>query len=127
MKRGDSMLDIEIGSILIGKVTGIEKYGIFVNIDNKYTGLIHISEVSDRYVSNLNNYAQIGEELRVRVIGKDKEKAQLKLSIKDLDYRINNKRKTKIEETEKGFETLREKLPVWIKEKLEEIDKNNDK
>ena len=39
----------------------------------------------------------------------------------------NNKRKTMIEETEKGFETLREKLPVWIKEKLEEFDKNNDK
>ena len=114
---------IEIGNVLTGKVTGIENYGIFVNIDDKYTGLIHISEVSDRFVANLNNYAEIGEELRVRVIGKDDEKGQLKLSIKDLDYRINKKRNTKIEETEKGFETLREKLPEWMKEKLAEIEK----
>ncbi len=117
---------IEIGNVLTGKVTGIEKYGIFVNIDDKYTGLIHISEVSDRYVANLNNYAEIGEELRVRVIGKDDEKGQLKLSIKDLDYRVNKKRSTKIEETVNGFKTLREKLPEWMKEKLSEIEENGN-
>ena len=121
------MKEIEVGSILTGKVTGIEKYGIFVNIDDKYTGLIHISEVSDRFVSDLNHYAEIGEEIRGRVIDFDEDKKQIKLSIKDLDYRINKKRKTRIEETEKGFETLRENLPIWMKEKLSKIQENEDK
>jgi len=121
------MKELEIGSILTGKVTGIENYGIFVNIDDKYTGLIHISEVSDRFVSDLNHYVEIGEEIRVRVIEFDENKKQLKLSIKDLDYRINKKRNTKIKETEKGFETLREKLPVWMKEKLSKIEENENK
>lgn len=127
MKRGVLMKELEIGSILTGKVTGIENYGIFVNIDDKYTGLIHISEVSDRFVSDLNHYVEIGEEIRVRVIEFDENKKQLKLSIKDLDYRINKKRNTKIKETEKGFETLREKLPVWMKEKLSKIEENENK
>lgn len=127
MKRGVLMKELEIGSILIGKVTGIENYGIFVNIDDKYTGLIHISEVSDRFVSDLNHYAEIGEEIRVRVIDFDESKKQIKLSIKDLDYRIHKKRNTKIEETEKGFETLRVKLPIWMKEKLSKIEENENK
>jgi len=78
MKRGVLMKELEIGSILTGKVTGIENYGIFVNIDDKYTGLIHISEVSDRFVSDLNHYVEIGEEIRVRVIEFDENKKQLK-------------------------------------------------
>jgi predicted RNA-binding protein with RPS1 domain len=48
----------------------------------------------------------------------------LKLSIKNLDYRINKKIRTKIKETPKGFNTLKEYLPVWIEEKLHKIDNN---
>ena len=46
----------KIGDIVQGCVTGIEKYGVFVNLDEYYTGLIHISEVSDLYVRNVNDY-----------------------------------------------------------------------
>lgn len=119
------MEGVEVGNIVIGKVTGIEKYGIFVNIDNQYSGLIHISEISDRFVQNINNYAEIGEELRVRVIEKNEKNKQLKLSIKDLDYKINKNQNPKIQETEHGFNTLREKLPIWIEKKLNEIEKSN--
>lgn len=121
------MKELEIGKVLTGKVTGIENYGVFVNIEDKYTGLIHISEVSDRFVSDLKKYVEVGEEIRVRVIDFDENKKQLKLSIKDLDYKINKKKVTKIKETEKGFETLREKLPVWMGEKLKKIEKNENK
>ena len=49
----------EIGQIIKGTVTGIEKYGIFLNVNNKYTGLIHISEISDKYVKNVEDYVNV--------------------------------------------------------------------
>ena len=117
----------DIGNVVVGKITGIEKYGIFVNINEQYSGLIHISEVSDRFVSNLNNYGEIGDEIRVRIIGKEEETKHLRLSIKDLDYKIKAQKNPKIVETENGFNTLREKLPIWIEKKLKEIEENATK
>ena len=42
----------------------------FVNLDNYYTGLIHISEISEKFVSNINDYVTIGETIRVKIIDK---------------------------------------------------------
>lgn len=41
------MSDYKVGKIVKGTITGIQKYGIFVDLDNYYSGLIHISEISD--------------------------------------------------------------------------------
>ena len=57
----------EIGQIIKGTVTGIEKYGIFLNVNNKYTGLIHISEVSDKYVKNIEDYVKINESIKAEI------------------------------------------------------------
>ena len=61
------MKKYEAGELIKGQVTGIEKYGIFVNLGD-YNGLIHISEISDGYVRNINDYVKIGEEITVKVI-----------------------------------------------------------
>ena len=53
-----------IGKIVTGKVTGIEKYGIFVNLDDYYSGLVHISEISDSFVRNIDDYVNIGEYIK---------------------------------------------------------------
>ena len=124
MNRGDYVENYKVGDIVKGCVTGIEKYGIFVNLDNYYTGLIHISEISEKFVSNINDYVTIGETISVKIIDKNDDDYHLKLSIKNLDYRINKKIRTKIKETPKGFNTLKEYLPVWIEEKLHKIDNN---
>lgn len=110
----------EKDKIVTGFVTGIEKYGIFVSLDDYYSGLIHISEISPKYVKNIEKYANIGENIRMKVIDVDDEKHQLKLSIKNLNYRSSEK-DTKIEETPLGFSTLKEKLPIWIDKKLKEL------
>lgn len=114
----------KVGDITVGRITGIEKYGIFVSLDNYYTGLIHISEISDKFVSNINDYVNIGETIRVKVIDGDEDNHHLKLSIKNLDYRINKKNRAKIKETPNGFNTLKENMPIWIKNKMYEIEKN---
>ena len=120
------MSKYKCGEIITGYVTGIEKYGIFVNIDDKYDGLIHISEITSSYVRNINDYARVGEVIRAKVIEEEKNN-QIKLSIKDIDYRIMRKKSTKIEETEKGFSTLIIMLNKWIDEKIEEISEKIEK
>ncbi len=118
------MKKYEKDKIITGYVTGIESYGIFVNLDDYYNGLIHISEISDDYVRNVSDYVMIGEKIKTKIIDIDKKNHQIKLSIKNIDYRID--KRSKIKETEHGFETLRSRLPIWIDNKIQEINKKNN-
>ena len=102
-----------------GLVTGIEQYGIFVSLDEYYSGLIHISEISDGFVKDINNFVNIGETIKVRVLDSDDDTFHVKLSIKNMNYRFN-RNKSKIIETGSGFEVLKERLPIWINEKKDE-------
>lgn len=116
----------KVGDIVTGCVTGVEKYGIFVNVDNDYSGLIHISEITSNYVRNINDYARIGEIIQAKVI-EPPQKSHIKLSIKDIDYRISKRKIKKIEETEKAFSTLTIMLNKWIEDKMSEISQNKQK
>lgn len=111
-----------IGKIIKGTVSGIESYGIFVKINEQINGLIHISEISNGYVRNINDYARIGETIFAEVL--EINNNQAKLSIKNISPKTGAKiEKKKIKETNSGFATLEKKLPIWIKENL----KNNKK
>lgn len=116
------MLEIQVGDILEGKVTGISSYGIFVSINNEYSGLIHISEISKFFVKNIEDYVSIGEEIICEVVGVEEESKHLRLSIKNINYKLIPKY-GKIKDTKHGFKPLQMKLPIWIREKLKEIEK----
>lgn len=105
------------GNIIKGIVTGIESYGIFVSFDEYYTGLIHISEISNKFVKDPQDIVNVGDEIEVEIIGVDDEQCHLNLSLKKFELQ-NKKRRKKIVETEKGFNTLATKLPDWIQEQL---------
>ena len=104
------MPDIKIGNIIKCTVTGIETYGIFVSTKEDYTGLIHISEISNKFVKNVSDYAKVGESIYAKVIGIDNNK--LKLSIKNIDY--NNTGEDL--EQKISFDSLKKQLPIWINE-----------
>ena len=107
------------GKIVKVVVSGIEPYGIFVNFDEYYSGLIHISEISSGFVRNPNKFVQIGETIYVEILDVNEQDCQLKLSIKNIQYKVGkNCRKMKIKETKSGFKTLQYKLPFWIEENL---------
>ena len=110
------MSTYKIGDVVSGKVTGIEKYGIFIVFDDGGSGLIHISEISRSFVKNVGDYANIDEVIKERVIGIEDDN-HYKLSIVDLDYRGKKNNFSKIVETSSGFDGLRNKLDEWIKEK----------
>ena len=56
------------GDIVTGIVTGIEDYGIFLSFDNNKSGLVHISEISNSFVKNVNDYANINDSLTVKIL-----------------------------------------------------------
>ncbi len=115
------MKEYKKGDIIKGQVTGIEKYGIFINIDAYYDGLIHISEISKDFVRDIRDYVEIGETIFVKIINVDEENLQIKLSIKDIDYKIK-RRPNRVKESKNGFNPLAEALPKWVAAKLKEIN-----
>jgi S1 RNA binding domain protein len=73
-------MELEIGSVLAGKVTGITKFGAFVSVPPGRTGLVHISEIAGSFVSDVSEHLAVGQEVTVKVIGM--EGGKLNLSIK---------------------------------------------
>lgn len=119
------MNNYKVGDVVIGHVTGIEKYGIFLSLDLGGSGLIHISEISNSFVRNINDYVDLEEVIKAEVIGIDDSKKRLKLSIKNINYRNRPEYRSKICETVNGFSTLKNNLDYWINEKLEEWQEKN--
>ena len=113
------------GKIVEGIVTGIESYGIFVSLDEYYSGLVHISEISNNFVSNIHDYVKIGDTIYVEILNVDEKEGHLNLSIKNINYKKKEqKKRRKIIETKNGFNTLAYKLPLWVEESLKKIEKN---
>ena len=120
------MDNIKIGDIIEVTVTGIQKYGAFVLINEKYDGLIHISEISSGYVKNINDYIKIGDKIYAEIINVDEDSNQLRLSIKDIDYKKDGAKLKRMAETKDGFKPLKDNLETWINQKIKEItDKIN--
>lgn len=74
-------MSIEVGSKVQGKVTGITHFGAFVELPGGSTGLVHISEVADNYVKDINEHLKVGEEVLVRVLNVEKD-GKIGLSIR---------------------------------------------
>ncbi len=60
---------LEVGEVFEGKVTGITKFGAFVAMPDGKNGLVHISEIANSYVSDINEFVKEGQMVKVRVIG----------------------------------------------------------
>jgi general stress protein 13 len=113
---------IEAGDIVKGKVTGIQPYGVFVELDEGMQGLVHISEISHEFVKNIRDYVKIGEEITVKVLAVDPRTKRISLSMKALEKRNKKeKRHLKVKMSlNPGFNTLKEKLQEWIEQSKKE-------
>lgn len=74
-------MSIEVGSKLQGKVTGITHFGAFVELPGGSTGLVHISEVADNYVKDINEVLKVGDEVLVKVVNVEQD-GKIGLSIR---------------------------------------------
>ena len=76
-------MSIEVGNILEGVVTGITKFGAFVELPGGKVGLVHISEVADVYVKDVNDFLKEKDKVKVKVLNVD-DHGKIGLSIKQL-------------------------------------------
>lgn len=120
------MNTFKIGDIIEVKVTGLEQYGIFVKVNDEYNGLIHISEIDNNYIKDINDYAYIGETIYANIININEETKHLSLSIKNMNYTNNKDENRKVKESISGFLPLYNKLDIWINESLEEMKKESN-
>lgn len=84
-------MSIEKGQIANGKVTGITNFGAFVELESGETGLVHISEVADSFVKDINDFVTVGDEVKVRVLNVD-DKGKIGLSMKQAKEREQRKK-----------------------------------
>lgn len=80
-----SIDDITEGMILTGTVRNVVDFGAFVDVGIKNDGLVHISEISDKYIINPMEEVAVGDIVKVKVIGIDKAKGKVSLSMKGVD------------------------------------------
>lgn len=117
------MNSINVGNIVKGQITGVTPYGVFVSLEDDYSGLVHISEVSDKFVKDLPMLFNIGDIINVKILEIDEDKREVKLSIKKIDYKVEESL-SRIPETGSGFGLLEKNLEKWTASKLKEITKN---
>ncbi len=75
---------LEVGEIVKGKVSGLTKFGAFVNLEKEKVGLVHISEVSNRFVKDIADFLEKGQEVTVKIIGIDPA-GKISLSLKQVE------------------------------------------
>jgi S1 RNA binding domain protein len=103
---------IDVGSIVEGVVTGITNFGAFIELPDKVTGLVHISEVADAYVKDVRDYLKEQDRVKVKVIHVD-EKGKIGLSIKQANPTNRNVGRERRLQPTVSFE---DKLAKFIKD-----------
>ena len=114
---------LEVGQIVEGKVTGITTFGAFIDLSNGQTGLVHISEVADEYVKDVNQFLKLNDLVKVKVLNLDRGK--IGLSIRQAQPRSEQRR----QQPPQNKQTFEDKLAKFIKdsdERQSDLRKNTD-
>ena len=72
-------MDPQVGTILEGTVTTITKFGAFVSLENRRSGLVHISEIANTFVNDVHDYLEEGQKVKVLVLSTDGGKINLSI------------------------------------------------
>ena len=83
MEEAEHIMELTVGTVLEGKIKSITNFGAFVSLPENKTGMVHISEVANAYVSDIRQHLTEGQDVKVMVIGT--ENGKINLSIKRLE------------------------------------------
>ena len=118
----------QVGQLVIGKVIKVKPFAIFMSFDDGAEGLLHISEISDSYVRDIEKYGSKGDEIKVKIVSIDETNGYLRVSLKRVPqeeaYSTHNNSVRRAPECNEGdFNPLKERLDGWIKDMLVEAEK----
>ncbi|SIS62100.1 S1 domain-containing RNA-binding protein [Salimicrobium flavidum] len=116
---------IEVGSKLQGKVTGITNFGAFVELPEGQTGLVHISEVADNYVKDINEHLSRGDEVQVKVINVGDD-GKIGLSIKKAKEAPKRPQPQKPRKPEESFEQKMSRFMKDSDDRLTSLKKHTE-
>ncbi len=125
-------MQLEVGKIVSGKVTGITNFGAFVQMEGGKTGLVHISEVALSFVKNINEFLKEGDEVKVKILSVD-DNGKVSLSIKKA-LEEEQKKQAKVPATvsfggssaDMSFEEKMKQFMQDSEEKMSAIKRNMD-
>jgi S1 RNA binding domain protein len=117
-------MSLEVGQIIEGKVTGITTFGAFIELANGQTGLVHISEVADEYVKDVNQFLKQNDLVKVKVLNLDKGK--IGLSIRQAQPRSEQQRRPQPPQNKQTFEDKLAKFMKDSDERQSDLRKNTD-
>jgi uncharacterized protein len=104
--------DLQPGMILEGVVTNVTKFGAFVDIGVHQDGLVHISELSNRYIKDPNDAVNVGQIVKVKVLNADAKTKRIALSMKALMEPASNARSAKTQLPKPTGRSMQDKLSV---------------
>ncbi len=104
------MEDLKVGMTLNGIVTNVTNFGAFVDIGVHQDGLVHKSQIADRYVENPSDFIKVQQKVKVTVTGVDIERKRISLSMKSDPFGEKPKRKKSEKSKPQGNESMNEKL-----------------
>lgn len=116
-------MDATIGSILGGKVKSITTFGAFISLEGGKSGLVHISEVSSAYVSNVRDHLTEGQSVRVKVIGIEPN-GKIRLSIRQAQEQLERRRPQ--QERPKQAPRTQEPTELSFEQKLKQFMSDSD-
>ncbi|MQS52874.1 CvfD/Ygs/GSP13 family RNA-binding post-transcriptional regulator [Companilactobacillus mishanensis] len=117
---------MKIGDRISGKVSGIQPYGVFVNLANGKQGLVHISELKHGFVTDIENEYKVGDRVEVVVMDIDEYDQKVSLSIRalqDIKYGrpILHKHFWTNYKNSIGYQTIKGQKSTWIRDAMKQI------
>ena len=115
----------KVGDIIEGTITEMRKFGALMIFEHDATGLLHISEISDRFVYDIARYVQVGRNFNVKILEIDPNNGFMKVSLRKvtiedrIDFKNSSKKRTVIAAEEIDFAPLQEQLEKWTDKQLE--------
>ena len=103
----------ETGTIVQGTVTSIKPFGAFVALDKQTQGLVHISQIANEFVKDVNEHVSIGDEVDVKILSIDSKSGKIALTM-----RMNDPKQT-ARDKKQAESSLEEKLKEFMKQSNE--------
>ena len=113
------------GNIVRGTVVGIKPYGVFISLEEDVVGLLHISEISEGFVVDINRIVKIGSIIETKILDIDYEGKRAKLSLKAMKKRTRYKSKCPLVDEKvnvsKEFEPIKVRMDDFVKDAKERL------
>ncbi len=109
-------MQFKVGDIVEGKIVSVKDYGAFVSLSDDVSGMVHISEIANDYVTNISDFAKIGDQVKVKVmsVGDD---GKISLSIKRAMPAPKKSDGFKKKSSDSGFSSKPDPTFVWTPKK----------